>query len=161
MSPTRKKVQRKSKNSELAHANIGNAYCLTTVYKPRVTRTIGETQPSCVKPDSYQNPRRNGRGGAVGNMLKLVHAQSGGWAGNDTNVCTHDYTDISTHGIGPVGNYDQHGNCWNKLKGYVHTSVLAQIERYRNIGVWRFEGNAHISVRAQCWSWSDASKWRL
>ena len=115
--------------------NIGNAYCLTTVYKPRVTRTIGETQPSCVKPDSYQNPRRNGRGGAVGNMLKSVHAQSGGWAGEDTNVCTHDYTDVPADVIRSSRDYDQYGNCWNKLKGYVHTSVPAQYERYRNIGV--------------------------
>merc|ERR1712086_809427 len=101
------KVQHISKISELAHVNIGNAYCLTTVYKPRVTRTIGETQPSCVKPDSYQNPRRNGRGGAVGNMLKSVHAQSGGWAGEDTNVCIHDYTDVQIDVICSSGDYDQ------------------------------------------------------
>ena len=44
--------------------------------------------------------------------------------------------------------------------GYVHTSAPAQIERYRNIGVWRCEGDAHLSVHAQYKSWSDASKWR-
>ena len=93
-------------------------------------------------------------------MLKVAHAQSGGFAGKGTNVCTHGYTDISTDVIGPVGNYDQHGNCWNELKGYVHKLVPAQIERYRNIGVWRCKGDAHLSVHAQYWSWSDASKWR-
>ena len=89
-----------------------------------------------------------------------MHAQSGEWVGEDINVCTHDYIDVPTNVISSSGDYDQYGNCWNKLKGYVHTSVPAQYERYRNIGVWRCEGDAHLSVHAQCWSWSDASMWR-
>ena len=113
-------------------------------------------------------------------MFDSVHAQSGGWAGKDTNVCTHGYTDIPTTVIGSIGNY---GNCWSELKGYVHKLVPAQIERYRNIGVWRYERDAHLSVHAQSkkdrnigvrskWgavhlsmhaqfsNWSDASEWR-
>ena len=82
-------------------------------------------------------------------MLKSVHAQSGGWAGEDTNVCTHDYTDVSTYIICSSGDYDQYGNFWNKLKGYVHTSAPAQYEKYRNIGVWRCDGDAHLLVHAQ------------
>ena len=31
----------------------------------------------------------------------------------------------------------------------MHTSVPAQYERYRNIGVWRCEGDAHLSSHAQ------------
>ena len=58
----------------------------------------------------------------------------------------HGYTDIPTTVIGSIGNY---GNCWNELKGYVHKLVPAQIERYRNIGMWRYERDAHLSVHAQ------------
>jgi len=175
-----KKTPHKSKNSELAHANNRKIYCLTNVNRPRSIRTIGETQPPCVEPDSYENPQRNGRGGVVGNMLKLVHAQSGGLAGKDTNVCTHGYTDIPTTGVSSIGNY---GNRWNELKGYVPKLVPAQIERYRNIGVWRCKGDAHLSVHAQSeknrnigvrsswgavhssmharlWSWQDACERR-
>jgi len=174
------KTPHKSKNSELARANNRKIYCLTIVNRPRTTRTIGDTQTSCVDPDSYENPRQNGRGGVVGNMFDSVHAQSGGWAGKDTNVCTHGYIDFPTTVIGSIGNY---GNRWNELKGYVHKLVPAQIERYRNIGVWRCKGDAHLSVHAQSeknrnigvrsswgavhssmharlWSWQDASEGR-
>ena len=92
-------------------------------------------------------------------MLKLAHTQSSGFAGKDINVCTHGYTDISTDVIGayschPVGNYNQHGRSWNKLKGYVHTSVPAQYEKYRNIGVWRCDGDAHLSAHEKYMNWS-------
>ena len=65
----------------------------------------------------------------------------------------------------------------------MHTSVPAQMERYRNIGVWRCKGDAHLSVRVQLeknrnivvrrkwgavhssmharlWTWQDASEGR-
>ena len=69
------RTQQQSKMSELAHANIGKIYCLANANRPRVTRTIGGTQPSCVKPDRLQNPRRKCRGGVVGNMLISAHAK--------------------------------------------------------------------------------------
>ena len=69
------RTQQQSKMSELAHANIGKIYCLANANRPRATRTIGGTQPSCVKPDHLQNPRRKCRGGVVGNMLISAHAQ--------------------------------------------------------------------------------------
>jgi len=128
----KQETQHKSKNSELAHAKIGKMYCLTNVYRPRAIRTIGETQPSCVKPDSYQNPRRNCRGGAVGNMLISAHAQFGRWAGENPNVYTYNYPYVSADVTW--------SSCWNKLKGYTHTSAHAPI------GSW---GAAHLSVHAQ------------
>ena len=102
--------------------------------KPRTIRTIGDAQASGlnVDPDSYENPRRNGRGRVVDNMFESVHAQSGEWAGEDTNGCTYNYTDIPTTGVSSIGNYY---NRWNELKGYVPKLVPAQMERYRNIGV--------------------------
>ena len=69
------RTQQKSKMSELAHANIGKIYCLTNADRPRAIRTIGGTQPSCVKPDHWQKPRRNRRGGVVGNMHRSAHAE--------------------------------------------------------------------------------------
>jgi len=176
------KTQHKFKNSELARANTNKLCCLTIVNNPRSIRTIGDAQTSClnVNPDSYESPRRNGRGGVVDNMFDSVHAQLGEWAGEDTNVCTYDYTDIPTTGVSSIGNY---GNRWNELKGYVPKLVPAQMERYRNIGVWRCKGDAHLSVHAQSeknrnigvrsswgavhssmharlWSWQDASEGR-
>jgi len=145
----KQETQHKSKNSELAHAKIGKMYCLTNVYRPRAIRTIGETQPSCVKPDSYQNPRRNCRGGAVGNMLISAHAQFGGWAGENPNVCTYNYTDVSADVTWSSCDYDQYGSCWNKLKGYVHTSVPAPF------GKW---GDAHSSVHAQSEKWDRTNQ---
>ena len=73
---------------------------------PRSIRTIGDAQTSClnVDPDSYENPRRNGRGGADDNMFESVHAQSVEWAGEDTNSGTYNYTDISTTGVSSIGN---------------------------------------------------------
>jgi len=118
-------------------------------YRPRAIRTIGETQPSCVKPDSYQNPRRNCRGGAVGNMLISAHAQFGGWAGENPNVCTYNYTDVSADVTWSSCDYDQYGSCWNKLKGYVHTSVPAPF------GKW---GDAHLSVHAQSEKWDRTNQ---
>ena len=79
-------------------------------------------------------------------MLKSVHAQFGGWAGEDTNVCTYNYTDVPAVLTWSRCGCDQYGNGWDKLKGYVHTSVPAQYEKYRNIGVWRCDGAAHLSA---------------
>ena len=53
---------------------LGKIYCITNTNRSRVIRTIGETQPSCVKPDCWQYPRRNGRGEVVGDVLISVHA---------------------------------------------------------------------------------------
>ena len=69
------RTQHKSKMSELAHANIGKIYCITNTNRSRAIRTIGETQSSCVKPDCWQYPRRNGRGEVVGDVLISVHAK--------------------------------------------------------------------------------------
>ena len=63
--------------SESAHAKIGigKIYCITNTNRLRATRTIGKTQPPCVKPDCWRYPRRNGRGEVVGDVLISVHAQ--------------------------------------------------------------------------------------
>ena len=113
-------------------------------------------------------------------MFYSVHAQLGRWAGENTNVCTYNYIDIPTTGVSSIGNY---GNRWNELKGYVPKLAPAQMERYRNIGVWRCKGDAHLSVHAQSeknrnigvrsswgavhssmharlWSWQDACERR-
>ena len=69
------RTQQMSKMSELAHAENGKIYCITNADRPRAIRTIGGTQPSCVKPDRWQKPRRNRRGGVVGNMHRSAHAE--------------------------------------------------------------------------------------
>ena len=96
-------------------------------------------------------------------MFESVHAQlGGGWAGKDTNVCTYNCN------VGPAF------LTWNTLGGYMHTSVPApsekwrdahssvhaQSERDRNIGVRKKWGAAHLSMHAQFRSWKDASEWR-
>ena len=79
-------------------------------------------------------------------MFESVHAQLVGLAGEDTNGGTYKYTGISTTGVRSIGNYCSH---WNELKGYVPKLVPAQIERYRNIGVWRCKRDVRLSVHAQ------------
>ena len=71
------KTQHKSKMSESAHVKIGigKIYCITNTNRLRATRTIGKTQPPCVKPDCWRYPRRNGRGEVIGDVPRLVHAQ--------------------------------------------------------------------------------------
>ena len=63
--------------SELAHAKIGigKLNCITYTNRLHSTRPIGRAQPSCVRPDWWWYSRRNGRGEAVGDVPRLVHAQ--------------------------------------------------------------------------------------
>ena len=63
--------------SELAHAKIGigKLYCITYTNRLRSTRPIGKIQPPCVEPDWWWYSRRNGRGEAIGDVPRLVHAQ--------------------------------------------------------------------------------------
>ena len=72
-------TQHKPKMSESAHAKIGigKIYCITNTNRLRATRTIGKTQPPCVKPDWWWYPRRNGRGEVIGDVPISVHAQCG------------------------------------------------------------------------------------
>ena len=65
-------------------------------------------------------------------MLISAHAQFGEWAGENPNVCTYNYTDVSADVTW--------SSCWNKLKGYVHTSVPAPF------GKW---GDAHLLAHAK------------
>ena len=100
-------------------------------------------------------------------MFESVHAQlGGGWAGKDFNVCTYNCN------VGPA--FLTWSTGWNTLGGYMHTSVPApsekwrdahlsvhaQSERDRNIGVRRKWGAVHLSMHAQFRNWSDASEWR-
>ena len=69
-------------------------------------------------------------------MLISAHAQFGRWAGENPNVYTYNC---------PYASADvTWSSCWDKLKGYVHTSVPAPI------GKW---GDVHLSAHAKFWSW--------
>ena len=63
--------------SELAHVKIGigKLNCITETNTLHSTRPIGRAQPSCVRPNWWWYSRRNGRGEAVGDVPRLVHAQ--------------------------------------------------------------------------------------
>ena len=74
-------------------------------------------------------------------MLISAHAQFGGWAGENPNVCSYNYTDVSADVTW--------SSCWNKLKGYVHISVPAPS------GKW---GDAHLSVHAQSEKWDRTNQ---
>ena len=66
------------------------------------------------------------------NLHTLAHAQLGRWACENHNVYTYNYPYVSADAIG--------SSCWDKLKGYVHTSAPAPI------GKW---GDAHLSAHAK------------
>ena len=102
------------------------------------------------------------------NLHTLAHAQFGRWACENPN----DYTCNNTHvSVDVTGS-----SCWDKLKGYTHTSahapigswgavhlsVHAQSESCRNIGVRRCDENqmnecANSEQRAIGWSQSSCA----
>jgi len=77
-----KRIQyNKSKNSELAHADIivGKLKCITEKHMLHSTRPIGSTPTSGVRPNWWWYPRRKCRGEAVGDVHKSAHAQFVNW----------------------------------------------------------------------------------
>jgi len=95
-----KKIQYKSKNSELAHVTVigGRLKCITEKYIPHYTRPIGSAPTSGARPNWWCYPRRKCRGEVSGDVHTSAHAQFGSWA------CTSQ----------------------NEVRGDVHTSVHAK-----------------------------------
>ena len=135
-----KRIQYKSKNSELAHVTLvgGRLKCITEKYIPHYTRPIGGASTSDAKPDWWCYPRRKRRGEVGDNLHISAHAQFGRWACENHNVCTYNYPYVSADAIG--------FSYWNKLKGYMHTSAHAPIGRRRA---------AHLSAHAKHKSWGN------
>jgi len=122
-----KKIQYKSKNSELARVTVigGRLKCITEKYIPHYTRPIGSASTSDARPDWWCYPRRKCRGEVSGNMHTLAHAQFGSWACHYFRRCL---------------------TSQNEVRGDVPISVPAPC------GSWR---DAHLSAHAKYWSWSN------
>jgi len=122
-----KRIQYKSKNSELAHVTVigGRLKCITEKYIPHYTRPIGSASTSDARPDWWCYPRRKCRGEVSGNMHTLAHAQFGSWACHYFRRCL---------------------TSQNEVRGDVPISVPAPS------GSWR---DAHLSAHAKYWSWSN------
>ena len=71
--PLTNTTQKKSKMSELAHAEIGKIDTAVNAVGQRASRTIGAMQTSCIAPKRQQNPQRNCRGGVVGPCGSLAN----------------------------------------------------------------------------------------
>jgi len=129
-----KEAQRKSKNSELARVKLvgGQLKCIIAKHIPHYTRPIDGASTSDAKSYWWCHPRRKCRGGVGDNLHTLAHAQFGRWACENPNDYTCNNTYVSADVTG--------SSCWDKLKGYTHTSAHAPI------GSW---GAAHLSVHAQ------------
>ena len=139
---TTNKTQHKSKMSELAHANIGKIYCITNTNRSRAMRTIGETQSSCVKPDCWRYPRRNGRGEVVGDVLISVHAKCGKY--HQTN----ERADSVQRAIGKMQSSridpERQQSPWHQVQGGV-------VGRWRELGQGpRLNPCSHCDSSVQC-----------
>ena len=135
--------------SELEHAKIGKIYCINNTNRSRAIRTIGETQSSCVKPDGWRYPRRNGRGEVVGDVFISGHAKcmKMGKRSADRQRANRAIGEMPTSGI---STYSQQNPRRNRQGGVVDCGdgfVLSRIECVSDACVVP----SVVSIKTNCW----------